>query len=52
LIIGKDTSDDNHSSQYNAQEQLKHPSQQSQPHDQHVAEEKENGRGCLQHIEK
>jgi hypothetical protein len=29
LIIGKDTSDDNHSSQYNAQEQLKHSSQQS-----------------------
>jgi hypothetical protein len=29
LVIGKDTSDDNHSSQYNAQEQLKHSSQQS-----------------------
>jgi hypothetical protein len=29
LIIGKYTSDDNHSSQYNAQEQLKHSSQQS-----------------------
>jgi hypothetical protein len=30
LIIGKDTSDNNHSSQYDTQVQLKHPSQRSQ----------------------
>ena len=31
LIIGKDTSDNNHSSQYDTQVQLKHPLQASQP---------------------
>ena len=31
MIIGKDTSDNNHSSQYDTQVQLKHQSQRSQP---------------------